>query len=59
MILCEWDAPEGHSGQSPVCFYTLSYVSHLSFQFSLSAVTLGIYLSEAAPPPEMIGGKQS
>jgi hypothetical protein len=37
MILCEWDAPEGHPGQ---CCYTCMLVSYRrlspQFQFSLS-----------------------
>jgi hypothetical protein len=47
MILCEWDAPEGHPGQSCVHLYArvVSYRRLLpQFQFSLSGVTL-VYLS--------------
>ncbi len=46
MILCDWDAPEGHPGQCcvhllPVCFRLLS-TSLTSVSISLSAFTLGI-----------------
>ncbi len=46
MILCEWDAPEGHPGQCCVHLYASVSYQRLSpqFQFSLSAVTL-VYLS--------------
>ncbi len=40
MILCEWDAPEGHPGQVVYTFRRLSP----QFQFSLTAATL-VYLS--------------
>jgi hypothetical protein len=46
MILCEWDAPEGHPGQRCVHLYASVSYQRLSpqFQFSLSAITL-VYLS--------------
>jgi hypothetical protein len=47
MLMCEWDAPaEGHSGQCCVRLYAFESYRCLSsqFQFSLSVVTLGIYL---------------
>jgi hypothetical protein len=47
MLMCEWDAPEGHSGQCWVHLYAFVSYRRLSpqFKFSLSAITLGIYLS--------------
>jgi hypothetical protein len=47
MILCEWDAPEGHPGQCCVHLYASVFYRRLSpqFQFFLSAVTL-VYLSQ-------------
>jgi hypothetical protein len=49
MILCGWDAPEGHPGLR--CVHLHAFVSYRrlssQFQFSLSAVTLG-YLSQWA-----------
>jgi hypothetical protein len=44
--MCEWDAPEGHSGQCCEHQYAFLSYRHLSpqFQFSLSAVALGIYM---------------
>jgi hypothetical protein len=47
MIMREWDAPEGHSGHCCVHLYAVVSYQRLSpqFQFSLSAFTLGIYLS--------------
>ncbi len=46
MIMCEWDAPEGHSWHYYVHLYAFVSFRRLppKFQFSLSAVTLGIYL---------------
>jgi hypothetical protein len=46
MIMCEWDAPEGHSGLYCLNQYAFVSFQRLSpqFQFSLYAVTLGIYL---------------
>jgi hypothetical protein len=42
MIMCEWDAPEGHSGQC--CVHLNAFVSYRrlspQFQFSLSAGTI-------------------
>jgi len=51
MILCEWDAPEGHPGQCCVHLYASVFYRRLTpqFQFSLSAVTL-VYLSQWYPP---------
>jgi hypothetical protein len=51
MILCEWDAPEGHPGQCCVHLYLLVSYQRLSpqFQFSLSGVTL-VYLSQWSCP---------
>jgi hypothetical protein len=42
MILCEWDAPEGHPGKCCVHLYAFVSYRRLSsqFQFSLSAATL-------------------
>jgi hypothetical protein len=42
MILCEWDAPEGHPEQGCVHLYASLFYRRLSppFQFSPSAVTL-------------------
>jgi hypothetical protein len=50
MILCEWDAPEGHLGQCCVHLYAFVSYRRLSpqFQFSPSAVTLAIYLGECS-----------
>jgi hypothetical protein len=47
MILCVWDAPEGHPGQCCIHLYARILYQHLSpqFQFSLSGVTL-VYLSQ-------------
>ncbi len=49
MILCEWEAPEGHPGQCCVHLYAFVSYQRLSsqFQFSLSAVTL-VYLSQCS-----------
>jgi hypothetical protein len=51
MILCEWDAPEGHPGQGCIHLYASVFYRCLSpqFQFSLSAVTL-VYLSQCLVP---------
>jgi hypothetical protein len=48
MILCEWDGPEGHPGQCCIHMYAFVSYRRLSpqFKFSLSAVTLGIYLGD-------------
>jgi hypothetical protein len=47
MIVCEWDAPEGHPGQCCVHLHAVLSYRRLSsqFQFSVSAVTL-VYLSQ-------------
>ncbi len=46
MIMCEWDAPEEHSGQC--CVHLYAFVSYRSvspqFQFSLYAFTLDLYI---------------
>jgi hypothetical protein len=52
MILCEWDAPEGHPGQCRVHQFAFVFYRRLSppFQFSLSGATL-VYLSGRVPIP--------
>jgi hypothetical protein len=59
VILCEWDAPEGHPGQCCVHLYAAVFYRRLSpqFQFSLSAVTL-VYLSQC-PGPTSAGNYQN
>ncbi len=47
MILCEWDAPEGHPGQvAYTCMLSYPiFVSHLRFNF-LCLVLLFVYVSQ-------------
>jgi hypothetical protein len=54
MILCEWDAPEGHPGQCTVLYTcVLSYpivVSHLSFSFPCLLLLYCIYFGGSNCP---------
>jgi hypothetical protein len=54
MIMCEWHAPEGDS----VCLHLYAFVSYRclshQFKFSLSAVTLGIYLGVWGPEGSLL-----
>ncbi len=53
MILCEWDASEGHPGQSCVHLYARRLSSQ--FQFSLSGVTLVYCISMLHTVPWLLG----
>jgi hypothetical protein len=58
MTICEWDAPEGHSGLCCVHLYGFVSYRRLSppFQFSLSGATL-VYLSQWCGPHPVRGLK--